>query len=203
MVERADFVRSDFEASGEWSEVSAIADRLVLHLNEPETSSLIALANPPGQSSAQVQAVLLREATALGFTDERKGLFAAYDSALRPDYHLSVGGTGVILEVERGKTTINNMDLLDLWKCHICDHADYLFLMVPLELRQNPSMRAGVRSGAQAPRHVLPAWQLHQRPRSRARWVLSRLRVMAPSKAFEIALLPLVSQSRLRPRDRT
>jgi hypothetical protein len=143
MVERADFVRSDFEASGEWSEVSAIADRLVLHLNEPETSSLIALANPPGQSSAQVQAVLLREATALGFTDERKGLFAAYDSALRPDYHLSVGGTGVILEVERGKTTINNMDLLDLWKCHICDHADYLFLMVPLELRAEPEYEGG------------------------------------------------------------
>ena len=26
----------------------------------------------------------------------------------------------------------NNMDLLDLWKCHICPEAQYLFLMVPL-----------------------------------------------------------------------
>jgi hypothetical protein len=25
------------------------------------------------------------------------------------------------------------MDLLDLWKCHICDHARYLFLVVPQE----------------------------------------------------------------------
>ena len=42
--------------------------------------------------------------------------------------------------MERGTTTINNMDLLDMWKCHICDHADYLFLMVPAELRQNATM---------------------------------------------------------------
>ncbi len=33
------------------------------------------------------------------------------------------------------------MDLLDFWKCHICEHAAYLFLMVPQELRQNPTMR--------------------------------------------------------------
>jgi len=44
------------------------------------------------------------------------------------------------MEVERGKTTINNMDLLDFWKCHLCQHADYLFLMVPQELRQNTTM---------------------------------------------------------------
>ena len=25
------------------------------------------------------------------------------------------------MEVEREKTTINNMDLLDVWKCHICE----------------------------------------------------------------------------------
>ena len=44
------------------------------------------------------------------------------------------------MEVERGKTTINNMDFLDFWKCHLCEHANYLFLMVPQELRQNPTM---------------------------------------------------------------
>ena len=53
---------------------------------------------------------------------------------------MPLADTGIILEVERGKTTINNMDLLDFWKCHICAHADYLFLMVPRELRQNPTM---------------------------------------------------------------
>jgi hypothetical protein len=42
--------------------------------------------------------------------------------------------------IERGKTTINNMDLLDFWKCRLCQAADYLFLMVPQELRQNPTI---------------------------------------------------------------
>jgi len=63
-------------------------------------------------------------------------------SALRPDYFMPVGDTGIILEVERGKTTINNMDLLDFWKCHICTQAHYLFLLVPTALRQNLTMPA-------------------------------------------------------------
>jgi hypothetical protein len=32
------------------------------------------------------------------------------------------------------------MDLLDFWKCHVCQHAQYLFLLVPVALRQNPTM---------------------------------------------------------------
>ena len=75
------------------------------------------------------------------FSDESRGLFENYSTKLmRPDYYRPVGKTGVILEVERGKTTINNMDLLDFWKCHICEHASYLMLMVPRELRQNATM---------------------------------------------------------------
>jgi len=35
---------------------------------------------------------------------------------------------------------MNNMDLLDFWKCHICASADYLFLLVPQELRQNSNV---------------------------------------------------------------
>lgn len=50
---------------------------------------------------------------------------------------MPIGDTGILMEVERGKTTINNMDLLDFWKCHVCDHAHYLFLLVPVALRQN------------------------------------------------------------------
>jgi len=33
--------------------------------------------------------------------------------------------------VERGKTIANNMDLLDVWKTHICRDANHLFLLVP------------------------------------------------------------------------
>ena len=75
---------------------------------------------------------MLQNALELGFQSERKGLFANYEvSALRPDYYRAVDKSGVLLEVERGKTITNNMDLLDLWKCHICDYASYLFLVVP------------------------------------------------------------------------
>jgi hypothetical protein len=125
----------------EWPEAERIADQLLAGLNEAEAASLILAANSPGNSSALVQGAILSIASALGFHDESKGLFAAYKtSALRPDFYRPVGGSGVLLEVERGKTTINTMDLLDFWKCHLCEHADYRFLMVPQELRQNVSM---------------------------------------------------------------
>jgi hypothetical protein len=114
---------------------------LVAHLENPAVLATIAAANQPGRSSAHVQSLFLEEATRLGFRAESKGLFQSYESsALRPDYYRPVGSTGVILEVERGKTSINNMDLLDFLKCHICEHASYLILMVPSALRQNETM---------------------------------------------------------------
>jgi hypothetical protein len=111
---------------------------MLAHLSTPEAQALLAAANAPGQSSALVQATFMTYARELGFVDETKGLFASYaTSGLRPDYFLSRDGVGILLEVERGKTTINNMDLLDFWKCHLCEHAHYLFLLVPQSLRQN------------------------------------------------------------------
>ena len=36
------------------------------------------------------------------------------------------------MEVERRENAERTiMDLLDIWKCHICSEADYLFLIVP------------------------------------------------------------------------
>lgn len=79
---------------------------------------------------------------------------------------MPLGATGIILEVERGKTTINNMDLLDFWKCHICAYADYLFLMVPVELRQNDTMtaRREFASVAKRLRTFFEPHELHERP---------------------------------------
>lgn len=129
------------EGSPEYDAVLAIVDSLFEHLATDAATALIFEANQPGGSSAHVQSVFLEHAHWLGFSDESKGLFSNYpSSALRPDYFLPLGDTGIILEVERGKTTINNMDLLDFWKCHICQHAHYLILMVPTQLRQNPTM---------------------------------------------------------------
>ena len=84
----------------------------------------------------------LKKALAIGFKDESEGLFSNYpNTRLRPDYYLPImaGDTGIIIEVERGKTNQNNMDFLDFWKCHICDVAHYLFLFVPNTLIQNAS----------------------------------------------------------------
>ncbi|MDE0693641.1 MAG: hypothetical protein OXI55_15535 [Gammaproteobacteria bacterium] len=139
MIERIDLVQDRHRPSAEWREVLGLADSLVAFLQRPDIAERVKDANQPQQSSARVQAAFIEEAHRLGFVDESKGLFRRYaSSALRPDYYRPVGTTGVIMEVERGKTTINNMDLLDFWKCHICEHASYLLLMVPVELRQNP-----------------------------------------------------------------
>jgi hypothetical protein len=137
-VVRSQFVQPDAAHTSLYAEVRKISDLLLAHLNEPEAQAAIAVANVPKASSGTVQATFLPYATELGFKDEAKGLFLNYENKfLRPDYYLPLDKSGILLEVERGKTTINNMDLLDLWKCHICPSADYLFLLVPQLLLQS------------------------------------------------------------------
>lgn len=137
-VEVVGFVQRHFAASEEYSLVSDLEQTLLTKLNLPDVQKRIAEANQPGISSRQVQDAFLDEARKLGFRDEAKGLFANYpNKGLRPDYYLPIRDSGVILEVERGKTTINNMDFLDFWKCHLCEHAHYLLLMVPKNLVQS------------------------------------------------------------------
>lgn len=124
------------------AEVDKISHSLLNHLSTNDVLGKIEAANQPGNSSAKVQDCFIDYAESLGFHSEKKGLFKnATNQLLRPDYFLNLqNGKGIILEVERGKVTINNMDLLDMWKCHLCEHADVLFLMVPNKLRQNPKM---------------------------------------------------------------
>lgn len=133
-------VQPSWEATNQWREVSQLADKLCAHLNTPKARSLIYAANQPGVSSGVVQATFLEFATELGFSTEKTGLFESIELGLRPDYYRELEDTGILLEVERGKTTINNMDLLDFWKCHICANAHYLYLIVPKALRQNETM---------------------------------------------------------------
>lgn len=139
-VELVSWAQAEFEGTDELAVVAEVATALHRHLLLPDTQAQLDEANQPRRSSAAVQGVFLREARDLGFRSEAVGLFAGYaTTALRPDYYrpLPEHDSGVLLEVERGKTTINNMDLLDFWKCHICDAAHHLFLMVPQVLRQN------------------------------------------------------------------
>jgi hypothetical protein len=112
--------------------VEDLARQFYEYLVCAEIQEGIASVHRHGASSFKVQTIVRPGAEALGFVSERAGLFINYPvSALRPDYYLALQDSGIILEVERGKTTINNMDILDFWKCHICEQADYLFLLVP------------------------------------------------------------------------
>lgn len=142
MTELKVFKKQGLSPSRKLKEAEAIAHNLLIALNEEKTVCLLLEANKPKASSALIQNCFLPVATRLGFKNEAKGLFENYaNKHLRPDYYLDLkNGCGILLEVERGKTTINNMDLLDFWKCHICEHANFLFLLVPKELRQNDTM---------------------------------------------------------------
>jgi hypothetical protein len=140
MVKLVTYVQDGFRGSPEWAAVETIAEKLLAELNTSDTLARIVAANRPRGASQTVQNAFGPAARALGFESERTGLFADTIAGLRPDYFLPLEGTGILLEVERGKTTTNNMDLLDFWKCHICGVAHYLFLLVPQELRHNDEM---------------------------------------------------------------
>ena len=141
-VEYALMAKHGLDGDESFRIVAALATQLREHLDREDVQSEIRKRHVIGASSVAIQEVILERAGELGFQNEKTGLFSKYEvPGLRPDYYRAVGDTGVLLEVERGKTTTNNMDLLDLWKCHICDRASYLFLVVP---RERPSANGSV-----------------------------------------------------------
>ena len=116
----------------EFAEASELAARLAKRMTTDEVRSAILGVHKLGGRSQDVQEILRADLEQLGFQSEKAGLFASMGvSALRPDFYRKLGSSGIIAEVERGKTITNNMDLLDLWKCHICPSAHFLFLIVP------------------------------------------------------------------------
>ena len=124
--------------SSEFLEVNRIGEELFNYLQQEEIEQAFDRANSPGNSSAKVQEVFLKKALELGFQSEKKNLFSNIPTSnLRPDYFRKIGDTGIIIEVERGKTIMNNMDILDMWKCHLCFSANHLFLFVPNQLKHN------------------------------------------------------------------
>ena len=143
--EREVFIQKDYLQSSEWKEVKKISDKVYSILSDPKMKRKIDKDNQPGGSSRVIQTLISTEMEKLGFTSEREGLFSEYrNTRLRPDFYKKVGDSGIIFEVERGKTNINNMDFLDFldfWKCHICREVNYLFLFVPILLFQNTENR--------------------------------------------------------------
>ena len=126
--------------SAEVQEVRTLAETLSVEISGAGVASALAAIPEIGGTSHAVDAVLTPLASRLGFESQRKDLFAAYPTRLRPDWYRRLSGEGkggVLLEVERGKALTNNMDLLDLWKCHICREAHHLFLVVPYQVKRS------------------------------------------------------------------
>ncbi|MDY3338738.1 hypothetical protein PG279_06050 [Riemerella anatipestifer] len=132
------FSKPNIKNREDFKKALKIAEVLINHLNEKEIINKISLIHKPYTKSSEIQDIFLPKARELGFVSEKKGIFSETAvTQLRPDYFLRLSESqGIIMEVERGKTLANNMDLLDLWKCHICPVANFLFLIVP-NIRQN------------------------------------------------------------------
>ena len=126
------FLRPGLSESQNLKETLEVSDQVREILKNQKVKDSIAEVHKFGASSHTVQKSILDQVEPLGFVSEKKGLFAAYKvSGIRPDYFKSLAGGGILFEVERGKTIANNMDLLDVWKTHLCSEAKHLFLMVP------------------------------------------------------------------------
>jgi hypothetical protein len=134
-IEYVELMKEGIESNPSFRSAQAIATTLRDFLNRPEIEAEIRRKDVCGANSAEIQNVILPCTKKLGFEPEKKRLFARYECrSLRPDYFQRE--VGILLEVERGKTVMNNMDLLDIWKCHICEQARYLFLIIP-KVRRN------------------------------------------------------------------
>lgn len=126
------FSRVALNSTPDLKEVSKLANSVLEILNKDEILKSISKAHVFGASSHTIQKAILPEMLTLGFTSEKKQLFSQYKvGGLRPDYYKPLSKGGILFEVERGKTIANNMDLLDIWKTHICKEANHLFLLVP------------------------------------------------------------------------
>ena len=129
-----EFSKNPGNLPDESQQVSSIAKQLKEYMDTDSFRSQIDKVHKLNGNSQQIQNLLEEKLLSLKFVSEKKGLFIKCAvPSLRPDFHMKVGKSGILVEIERGKTIANNMDLLDLWKCHICDEADFLFLVVPCE----------------------------------------------------------------------
>jgi len=126
------FSRVDLKSMPELIEVVKTAQAVLEILNRKSIQEKISQAHVFGASSHTIQKAILPQMLELGFSSEKKQLFSEYKvGGLRPDYYKPLAKGGILFEVERGKTIANNMDLLDVWKTHICKEANHLFLLVP------------------------------------------------------------------------
>ncbi len=127
----------------EVEQVSEIASRMLDHLEARQAEiDRVHVHGAPSKAVQDIVAELLQDE--LGFEQERvltpeDGL----STRPRPDFYRELSPrSGILAEVERGGTTTNNHDLKDMWKAHLAQKAQHLFLIVP---QQNQNARGEVR----------------------------------------------------------
>ena len=133
MINTRVLYKNNIEYRNDFIKATEVFESLTDFMSAPEIQTELEKTHVLNAKSGEIQKIILKKTSELGFASEKKGLFDDIPvKQLRPDYYLKIDETsGVIMEVERGKTIANNMDILDLWKCHICKKANLLFLVVP------------------------------------------------------------------------
>lgn len=142
MIKTKILYKENIENRNDFIKANDVFNSLIQFMEETETQNRLEKTHQLFAKSGQIQEIILTKTIELGFSSEKNGLFNNLSvKQLRPDYYLKIDNSaGIIMEVERGKTIANNMDLLDLWKCHICSNANFLFLVIP-NIRQTATGR--------------------------------------------------------------
>ena len=132
-IEYTRLVRTEL-AGAELAELAVVdeyAGRLRAHLER--NFAAIDGAHVYNAQSAEIQRLVGEMLGEVGFREEvvltpERG----FVTQARPDFFFRLSdGRGIIAEVERGGTVNNNHDLKDIWKTHIAQDAQHLFLIVP------------------------------------------------------------------------
>jgi hypothetical protein len=134
------FVQERLRESDEWKQVAGLADDLQRHLGTDDALSRIREANQPKRSSAAVQATFGEFVRDLGFESERVGLFASADFALRPDYFLRLGNTG-ILAGGRARQDSHQQPSAPIPVCHRLREPGPLRLRMLVQRRRAPAVK--------------------------------------------------------------
>lgn len=98
--------KDGIESTNEFKVVTDIAEELEIFLNQEEIIEEISKTHKLGAKSSEIQKIIIGKAQELGFQSEKNGLFSKYlTKNLRPDYFKRLdNSSGIIMEVERGKT---------------------------------------------------------------------------------------------------
>jgi hypothetical protein len=121
--------RESVEFEESFKTAKKIAEKLRAFLDQKEIYKEIVRKDVPGAHGKAIENIIRPFLSELGFTYQKE-LYSEEDPEcrVRPDFLLDQ--EKIMLEVERGKTRMNNADLLDMWKCH-WNPTKYLFLVIP------------------------------------------------------------------------